>query len=51
MAQFAKALDYSWRRYQIMVGEDYGIRWLPTYVETDSPEDRPSPPSRQSTGC
>ena len=21
-----------------MVGDDYGIRWLPTYVETDSPE-------------
>jgi glycine/D-amino acid oxidase-like deaminating enzyme len=38
MAQFARALEYSWRRYQIMVGEDYGIRWLPTYVETDSPE-------------
>jgi len=38
MAQFTKALDYSWRRFQIMVGEDYGIRWLPTYVETDSPE-------------
>src|SRR5438067_4654213 len=38
MAQFTRALDYSWRRYQIMVGEDYGIRWLPTYVETDSPE-------------
>ena len=37
-AQFARALDYSWRRYQIMVGDDYGIRWLPTYVETDSPE-------------
>src|SRR5438309_4757674 len=38
MAQFTRALDYSWRRFQIMVGEDYGIRWLPTYVETDSPE-------------
>jgi D-amino-acid oxidase len=38
MDQFTRALDYSWRRYQIMVGEDYGIRWLPTYVETDSPE-------------
>jgi glycine/D-amino acid oxidase-like deaminating enzyme len=37
-AQFLRALDYSWRRFQIMVGEDYGIRWLPTYVETDSPE-------------
>ena len=37
-AQFARALDYSWRRFQIMVGDDYGIRWLPTYVETNSPE-------------
>jgi glycine/D-amino acid oxidase-like deaminating enzyme len=37
-AQFARALDYSWRRFQIMVGDDYGIRWLPTYVETDSPD-------------
>jgi D-amino-acid oxidase len=38
MAQFTRALEYSWRRYQIMVGDDYGIRWLPTYVESDSPE-------------
>ena len=37
-AQFARAVDYSWRRFQIMVGDDYGIRWLPTYVETDTPE-------------
>jgi D-amino-acid oxidase len=39
-AQFIRALDYSWRRFQIMVGDDYGIRWLPTYVERGSPEDR-----------
>ena len=39
-AQFVRALDYSWRRYQIMVGDDYGIRWLPTYVESDAPESR-----------
>jgi glycine/D-amino acid oxidase-like deaminating enzyme len=38
--QFTRALDYSWRRFQIMVGDDYGIRWLPTYVETDSPESK-----------
>jgi D-amino-acid oxidase len=38
MAQFTRALDYSWRRFQIMVGDEYGIRWLPTFVETDSPE-------------
>jgi D-amino-acid oxidase len=37
-AQFTRALDYSWRRFQIMVGDDYGIRWLPTYVEADAPE-------------
>src|SRR5437763_4540109 len=37
-AQFTRALDYSWRRFQIMVGADYGIRWLPTYVETASPD-------------
>ena len=33
-AQFSPRADYSWRRFQIMVGDDYGIRWLPTYVET-----------------
>ena len=33
--QFVAAVDYSWRRFQIMVGDDYGIRWLPTYTETD----------------
>ncbi len=40
-AQFAAALDYSWRRFQIMVGDDYGIRWLPTYTESSG--DSPSP--------
>lgn len=29
--QAAAAADYSRRRFQIMVGDDYGIRWLPTY--------------------
>ena len=36
--QFLAAADYSWRRFQLMVGEDYGIRWLPTYTERMSPE-------------
>lgn len=31
--QYNAALDYSWRRFQIMVGEDYGVRWLTTYAE------------------
>ena len=35
-AQFEAAMDYSWRRFQIMVGDDYGIRWLPTYQESNS---------------
>ena len=39
-AQFTRALEYSWRRFQIMVGDDYGIRWLPTYVERGTPEQR-----------
>jgi glycine/D-amino acid oxidase-like deaminating enzyme len=40
-AQFVRALDYSWRRFQIMVGDDYGVRWLPTYVEASAPEAQP----------
>jgi glycine/D-amino acid oxidase-like deaminating enzyme len=32
--QFKAAMAYSWRRFQIMVGDDYGIRWLPTFEET-----------------
>jgi glycine/D-amino acid oxidase-like deaminating enzyme len=31
--QFVAAADYSWRRFQIMVGADYGIEWLPTYTQ------------------
>lgn len=40
--QFRSAVDYSWRRFQIMAGEDYGVRWLPTYNQTASGE--PEPP-------
>ena len=32
--QFAAAMAYSWARFQQMVGDQYGIRWLPTYEET-----------------
>ncbi|MBX3592915.1 FAD-dependent oxidoreductase [Sphingomonas sp.] len=31
-AQLDTAYEYSVRRFQIMVGDDYGIRWLPTYA-------------------
>ena len=27
-------MAYSWSRFQIMAGEKYGIRWLPTYEES-----------------
>jgi len=36
--QFRRAVDYSWQRFQIMVGDDYGVRWLPTYSEASRPE-------------
>jgi len=36
--QFRRAAEYSWRRFQIMVGDDYGIRWLPTYAQGTEPE-------------
>ena len=34
MAQFQAAMAYSWKRFQTLVGDRYGIRWLPTYEET-----------------
>ena len=43
--QFIAAVDYAWRRFQIMVGDDYGIRWLPTYAETSDGPDRPLLPT------
>lgn len=30
-AQFVEAARYSYKRYQSMVGEYYGIRWMPNY--------------------
>jgi len=34
MAQFQAAMAYSWKRFQTIVGDHYGVRWLPTYEET-----------------
>lgn len=34
MEQFKAAMAYSWTRFQGLVGERYGIRWLPTYEES-----------------
>ena len=33
MVQFQAAMAYSWKRFQTLVGDRYGIRWLPTYEE------------------
>ena len=34
-AQYDAALDYSIRRFQLQLGDKYGVRWLPTYIESD----------------
>ena len=39
--QFRLARDYSWRRFQIMVGEDYGIRWVQTFQQSDRDFSKP----------
>jgi D-amino-acid oxidase len=44
-AQFRSAAEYSWRRFQIMAGEEYGIRWLPTYNETNGSLEPPLLPT------
>lgn len=31
--QYAAAMDFSWRRFQLLVGEDYGVRWHATYEQ------------------
>lgn len=31
--QLKTALVYSWRRFQIMVGDDYGVHWVTTYTD------------------
>jgi glycine/D-amino acid oxidase-like deaminating enzyme len=34
MAQFQAAMAYSWKRFQTLVGDRYGIRWQRTYEQT-----------------
>jgi D-amino-acid oxidase len=41
--QLAAAQAYSWRRAQLMTGDDYGIRWVPTWNATHR-SNRPSDP-------
>ncbi|WNO53250.1 FAD-dependent oxidoreductase [Stakelama saccharophila] len=35
--QLVAAASYAYRRYQIMVGEEYGIRWMTNYELSDHP--------------
>lgn len=42
-AQLAAAQNYSWRRAQLMTGDDYGIHWTPTYMERRSPPTESDP--------
>jgi glycine/D-amino acid oxidase-like deaminating enzyme len=44
--QFMAAMDYSWRRFQLMVGIDYGVRWLPTFVHGGTAPDGSDPLDR-----
>jgi len=37
LAQFVEAARFSYRRYQLMVGDYYGIRWLPNYMMNREP--------------
>lgn len=55
LAQYGAAMDYSWRRFQLLVGDEYGVRWLPTY-ETGAGAPPPDlapyqPAMREMTGA
>lgn len=43
-AQYAAAMEFSWRRFQLLVGQDYGVRWLPTYQSGSGAPRRPLAP-------
>ena len=37
LAQFFEASRFAYRRYQLMVGDYYGIRWMPNYQMSNDP--------------
>jgi glycine/D-amino acid oxidase-like deaminating enzyme len=39
IAQLAAASNYAYRRYQIMTGEAYGVRWMRNYYMAEAPDD------------
>ena len=47
--QFVEASRFAFRRYQSLVGEQYGVRWLPQYsLSEDGPPGAPPPESPYS---
>lgn len=47
--QFGEAGRFAFRRYQSLVGQTYGVRWLPLFnLSTDSARQPPSPESPNS---
>lgn len=46
--QLRAATDYAYRRYQIMVGDDYGVRWVTQYFES-APRPAGSPPRTRAS--
>jgi glycine/D-amino acid oxidase-like deaminating enzyme len=47
--QLMAAMDYSWRRWQIMVGDEYGVRWVTSYDETELKGPNPMDPYYPAT--
>jgi len=48
LAQFVEAARFSYRRYQLMLGDYYGIRWLPNYMLDREPLPESGLSSKQS---
>lgn len=44
LARERLAADFTRRRMQILAGDDYGVRWLPTYDQTGASRERPPSP-------
>jgi D-amino-acid oxidase len=48
LSQFVEAARFSYRRYQLMIGDYYGIRWMPNYSMSTEPFEDGGLISRQS---
>jgi D-amino-acid oxidase len=48
LAQFLEAARFAYRRYQLMVGDYYGIRWMPNYSMDNQPPAEGGLASQQS---